>query len=67
MFLSAFLRAAFFLFLSHIRTCEAGHTAKKRAKVRLFFDMTKYFHKKIQKKCILHGLLGILGLIGLHN
>ena len=67
MFLSAFLCAAFLLILSHIRTCEAGHTAKKRAKVRLFFDMTKYFHKKIQKKCILHGLLGILGLIGLHN
>ena len=62
MFLSAFLRAAFFfLFLSHIRTCEAGHTAKKRAKVRLFFDMTKFFKKKIQKIFILHGLFGIVG------
>ena len=53
MFLSAFLCAAFFfLFLSHIRTCEAGHTAKKHAKVLLFFDMTKYFCKKMQKKFI---------------
>ena len=34
--------------------------AKKRAKVQLFFDMTKYFLKKNQKKCILHGLFGIL-------
>jgi len=25
---------------------------KKRAKVLLFFDMTKYFGKKNQKKCI---------------
>jgi len=34
--------------------------AKKRAKLLLFFDMTKYFLKKNQKKCILHGLFGIL-------
>ena len=33
----------------------------------LFFDMTKYFCKKIQKKCILHDLFGISGLMGLHN
>ena len=26
--------------------------AKKLAKVLLFFDMTKYFYKKNQKKCI---------------
>ena len=37
----AFYRSAFLLILSHIRTCEAGHIAKKHAKVRLFFDMTK--------------------------
>ena len=37
-----------------------GHTAKKHAKVLLFFDMTKLFRKKIQKKFILHDLLGIL-------
>ena len=35
---------------------------KKPAKVQLFPDMTKFFCKKIQKKCILHGLLGIFGL-----
>ena len=34
--------------------------AKKRAKVQLFFDMGKYFDKKIQKKCILHDLRAIL-------
>ena len=48
------------LFISHIRTCEAGHTAKKRAKVLLFFELTKYFSKKNQKKCILHDLRAIL-------
>ena len=26
--------------------------SKASAKVLLFFDMTKYFHKKMQKKCI---------------
>jgi len=41
--------------------------AKKLAKILLFFDMTKYFCKKIQKKCILHDLFGISGLMGLHN
>jgi len=47
----AFYRSAlvFLLILSHIHTCEAGHTAKKHAKVQLFFDMTKYFGKKMQK------------------
>ena len=27
-------------------------TGKKRAKVLLFFDMAKYFGKKMKKKCI---------------
>ena len=27
---------------------------KKRAKLLLFFDMTKYFREKVQKKTILH-------------
>jgi len=40
--------------------------AKKPAKVQLFFDIAKLFGKKIQKKCILHDLFGILGLMGLH-
>jgi len=36
------------------------HALKKRAKVLLFFEIRKYFLKKNQKKCILHGLFGIL-------
>ena len=49
-------RAAHFTTYTYVRD---GHTAKKHAKVLLFFDMTKFFCKKIQKKCILYDLLGI--------
>ena len=35
-----------------IHTCEEVPRDKKPAKVLLFFDMTKYFGKKNQKKCI---------------
>ncbi len=41
MFRAFYRSASLLFFLSHIRTCEAGHIAKKHAKVRLFFDMTK--------------------------
>jgi hypothetical protein len=35
---------------------------KKRAKLLLFFDITKYFAKKNQKKCILHDSRAILAI-----
>ena len=48
---SCTLRLLYFLY---IRTCEAGHTAKKHAKVLLFFDMSKYFYRKNQKSKKMH-------------
>ena len=52
---------------SHVYAYMRTVHAKKPAKVQLFFDIAKLFGKKIQKKCILHDLFGILGIMGLHN
>ena len=40
------------LIYRRLRIGASVHAPKKRAKVLLFFDMTKYFLKKMQKKFI---------------
>ena len=47
-----------YVHISHVR-------AKKPAKLLLFFELTKYFLKKNQKKCILHDLFDIFETIRL--
>ena len=61
-FSCVFTRASVLIYM-RLRICKPVHALKKRAKVLLFSDMTKYFCKKNQKKCILQALLGILGII----
>ena len=60
MFLAFSVLRAVILFYActYVRTVHA----KKLAKVLLFFELTKYFRKKNQKKCILHDLHVILAI-----
>ena len=51
-----------FLYI-HVRSSHVH--VKKLAKLLLFFDMTKFFSKKNQKKCILHAIFGILAFFAI--
>ena len=50
MFPYAFVCVLSLGYVLYIRAYERAVHAKKPAKVLLFFDMTKYFLKKMQKK-----------------
>ena len=47
-----FLGAACYLFIRAIAQSLRSHALKKRAKVLLFFEIRKYFLKKMQKKFV---------------
>ena len=40
------------LIYKRLRICKPVHALKKRAKVLLFFEIRKYFLKKMQKKFV---------------